>query len=140
MPYRLSYEPIWPLISFKGADIIPNLEDSIGEVDVALRDLGQRLAKIRLARNQTQESLAQQAGTSISSIKRLEAGQNTSLETLVRLLMALKLEDSFKTMLPDPEVRPIERVRFQGRQRQRASERKAPAKATDWAWNDEGEE
>ena len=42
-------------------------------------------------------------------------------------------------MLPDPEVRPVERVRHGGRERRRAREKAVPAKATDWAWGEEDE-
>ena len=105
-----------------------------------LRDIGDRIAKIRLSRNLTQASLASKAGASVSSIKRLEAGENTSLDTFIRVLTALGLADHLTSFLPDPDVRPIERVKRQGHERQRASGRKGAAKATEWAWGEDVEE
>src|SRR5690606_34091082 len=89
------------------------------------------------SRNLTQASLARQAGTSVSSVKRMEAGGNTSLDTLLRVLGVLGLERRLLESLPDPSVRPVERVQHGGRERQRA--REAPGrvpKATDWAWGE----
>jgi transcriptional regulator with XRE-family HTH domain len=107
-------------------------------IAAALRTLGARLAGLRLSRNLTQASLAREAGASVSSIKRLEAGENTSLDTLLRVLTALGLDARLLDFLPDPEVRPVERVKHGGRERRRARASAQPGKATDWAWGDEG--
>jgi len=40
-------------------------------IEASMRDLGARLARIRLSRNLTQARLAQEAGVSLPSIKRL---------------------------------------------------------------------
>lgn len=107
-------------------------------IDAAQRALGERVARLRLSRNLTQASVAREAGASVSSIKRLEAGENTSLDTLLRVLAVLGLEQRLLDALPDPSVRPVERVRLGGRERQRAREpSKAVPKATDWAWGEE---
>lgn len=103
------------------------------------RDLGARIARIRLSRNLTQANLALEAGASVRSIKRLEAGENISLDTFIRVLMALDMEDHLRTILPDPDVRPVERIRREGHERQRARGRSAVTKATDWAWGEEDE-
>ncbi|MGE3476971.1 MAG: helix-turn-helix domain-containing protein [Rhodospirillaceae bacterium] len=108
-------------------------------VQASLREVGDRLSKIRLSRNLTQASLAQNAGASVSSIKRLEAGENVSLDTFVRVLMALDLTEHLSAFLPDPKVRPIERVKRAGHERQRARGAVSVAKATDWAWGEDGE-
>jgi len=110
-------------------------------IAASLRALGARVARLRLSRNLTQASVAREAGASVSSIKRLEAGENTSLDTLLRVLGVLGLEQRLLEALPDPAVRPVERVRHGGRERQRA--RQAPdtvPKATDWAWGEEAGE
>ncbi|KTW16884.1 hypothetical protein NS258_03150 [Sphingomonas sanguinis] len=117
-----------------------NEKNQAGTVAAELHDLGTRLARIRLGRNLTQASLAQEAGASVRSIKRLEAGENTSLDTLVRVLIALNMGNRLSAALPDPDVRPIERVRRAGHERQRARQRNTILKATDWAWGEEDDE
>lgn len=107
-------------------------------IEASLQALGTRIARLRLSRNLTQARVAQASGASVSSIKRLEAGENTSLDTLLRVLGALGLEQRLLEALPDPAVRPVERVRHHGRERQRARETAdATAKASDWAWGTE---
>ena len=115
-------------------------DQAIKTAEAIAQDIGARVAKIRLSRNLTQASLARSTGASVSSIKRIEAGDNTSLDTFIRVLMALGLADHLASFLPDPDVRPIERIKREGHERQRASGRKAIVKATDWAWGEEGEE
>lgn len=117
----------------------PILAQGFTTVERELRDLGTRIARIRLSRNLTQASLARETGASVRSIKRLEAGENVSLDTLIRVLAALNLGDRLAAALPDPDVRPAERIRHEGHERQRARERNAVQKATDWAWGEDEE-
>jgi len=105
-----------------------------------LRDLGSTLAAARLARDLSQADLARETGTSRATINRLETGQSTSLETFVRVLTALDLLGAVSAALPNAAVRPVERIRLQGRERQRGGRRAEAPKATSaWAWG-EGEE
>ncbi len=123
------------MVSFMSPD-----ERSPEPIEAALRALGERVAQLRLSRNLTQANVAREAGASVSSVKRLEAGGNTSLETLLRVLGALGFQQRLLQSLPDPAVRPIERVQFAGRERQRARETTdTTPSATDWAWGEEDE-
>ena len=114
-----------------------NRSSSTGPIEAELRELGSRIARIRLSRNITQARLAKEAGASLGSIRRLEAGDNTTLDTLIRVLAALDLSDRLSDALPDPDVRPVERVKFRGNERQRARSRNSAPRATVWAWGDE---
>lgn len=113
--------------------------DASSTLAANLRSLGLRVAKLRLSRNLTQAHVARESGASISSVKRLEAGENTSLETLLRVLGVLGLAGRLLESLPDPDVRPVERVRHGDRERRRAREKSSAVKATDWAWGEEGD-
>ena len=106
-----------------------------------LQELGRRIASIRLSRNQTQSQLAENAAISRSTIRRLEAGETTTLATYIRVVEALGLTVDMNGTLPDPSVRPVDRVRLQGHERQRARPKEPkPKKASEWAWGDEVEE
>jgi transcriptional regulator with XRE-family HTH domain len=111
--------------------------NTTGSTDAALRALGARIAQLRLSRNLTQAALAREAGASASGIKRLEAGANTSLDTLLRVLGVLGLDGRLLDSLPDPGVRPVERVSLGGRERRRARDTAPTPKATDWAWGED---
>ena len=115
------------------------LTSDSNSIESELREMGKRLARIRLSRNQTQASLASESGASLRSIKRLEAGENTSLDTLLRVLAALGLNDRLSNFFPDPDVRPVERIKHEGHERQRARRQTKVARATDWAWGEDAE-
>jgi transcriptional regulator with XRE-family HTH domain len=105
-----------------------------------LVDLGERIARIRLSRNLKQAALAKEAGASLRSVKRLEAGENTSLDTFIRVLNVLGLGDFLLNALPDPNIRPVERVTRKGRERQRARDQSEGPATKTWSWGDEGDE
>jgi transcriptional regulator with XRE-family HTH domain len=105
-----------------------------------LNRIGERIASIRLSRNLTQAQLGDKAGSSRNTIRRLEAGETVSLDTFIRVLDALDIGVSLETLLPDPSVRPVDRVRLRGAERQRARPGEdKPQKASDWAWGAEGD-
>ena len=115
------------------------IDYSIANSDQIETDLCKKIENIRLARNITQEKLGDQAGVSIRTIRRLEKGEGVSLDTFIRVLIALGVQQNLQTFLPDPSIRPIDRVNLGGRERKRASSKKAKQERTPWVWGDESE-
>ena len=103
-------------------------------------DLSAKLLQIRLARNITQEFLAEQAGVSVRTIRRLEKGLGVSLDTFIRVLMALGVQQNLQSLLPDPRIRPVDRAKFKGRERKRARPKKKKSEISTWVWGDEVEQ
>lgn len=102
------------------------------------REIGQKLERLRLSRNITQAQLAQDAGISERTLRRLESGDNPTLDSLIRVLISLKIQQNVDLLVPDPRIRPIERVRTKGPERQRSSSTKAPKKTKQWEWGTKG--
>ncbi len=107
--------------------------------DALLKLIGQRLAQLRLARNLTQQQLAEQAGLGLRTVQRLELGAAaTQLSGFVRVCRVLGLIEGFDTLLPETAPSPIALLKLQGRKRRRASGSKAasatPAKK--WTWGE----
>ena len=94
------------------------------------------LAELRLARNMTQQQLADLAGVSSSTIKRLEAGEGTSLDTFIRLLKALGISGNLAGLIPDQQVRPLERINQGGGQRRRARPVTQTPAEQSWTWTE----
>ncbi|WP_295430737.1 helix-turn-helix transcriptional regulator [uncultured Thiodictyon sp.] len=91
-----------------------------------LRELGARLAATRLERNLTQAALAEQAGVSKRTLERLESGEvATQLSGFVRVCRALDLAERLDLLVPEPVPSPLAQMKLQGRQRQRASGKRA---------------
>jgi transcriptional regulator with XRE-family HTH domain len=113
------------------------IDFSIATSEQIERALSERLTKIRLTRNITQAQLARESGVSINTIRRFENGLDISLDTFIRILIALKVQENFQILLPDPSIRPIERVQFGGTERKRARTRKRHDPDATWVWGDE---
>ena len=100
------------------------------------QEVGRRLAKLRLARNVTQEALANEAGVAVRTLRRLEAGQPSSLDSFLRIAIALGLGDELVAALPASDIRPIERMDMRGGERRRARPT-ATAATAPWSWGQE---
>ncbi|HTX79197.1 MAG TPA: hypothetical protein VMC62_05990, partial [Longilinea sp.] len=61
-----------------------------------------------------------------------------SLNTFIRVLMALGLQNNLQGLLPDPTIRPVERVETGGRERKRARPIRPKKETSTWSWGDEG--
>ena len=88
----------------------------------------------------TQRQLAKEAGVSPRTIGRLAKGEGVSLDTFIRVLTALKIQQGLESLLPDPTVRPIERVGATARERRRAHPVAPSFEVSAWSWGDEGDE
>lgn len=100
-------------------------------------EIGHTLARLRLARNQTQRDLAASAGISERTLKRFEAGEGATLDTLIRLMQALDLSQHLAALLPDPKVQPEARLGRGERERQRARPARDEEKGLPWSWDEE---
>ncbi|QTC88424.1 helix-turn-helix domain-containing protein [Brevundimonas pondensis] len=101
------------------------------------RVLGERLAAQRLSRNLTQRQLSEDAGVGINTLRRLEAGENASLDTLLRVMDALGLGDRIETLAPPVDVRPVDRVRLAAATERRRATGAGAKPAEPWTWGDD---
>ena len=99
-------------------------------------ELGFRLAKIRLTRNITQTELAKEAGVGVRTVRRLESGESTTLDSFLRIVTALELADDVLNSIPSQIIRPIERVDSRQSVRKRARSRKVRDSEEPWIWGD----
>ena len=107
--------------------------------EALLKLMGERLARLRLTKNLTQEQLAEQAGLGLRTVQRLELGAAaTQLSGFVRVCRVLGLVERFDTLIPEEAVSPIVQLKLQGRKRQRASGKKAAGsgEAKKWIWGE----
>ncbi|MDA0706601.1 MAG: helix-turn-helix transcriptional regulator [Proteobacteria bacterium] len=117
----------------------PTLDYHVASPEAIGSSLGSKLERLRLSKNINQSALAEEAGVSRRTITRLENGDGTSLDTLIRVMRALGIVDRLETLLPDPATRPIERIKLGGRERKRARMKKGSS-ADAWSWGAETDE
>jgi len=115
-----------------------NIDFSVASSDQIEAALCKRLESIRLSRNITQAQLAAEAGVSLRTIGRLEKGQGVSMDTFIRIMIGLRIQQSLEALLPDPTVRPIERIGIGTGERKRARPVQLNDERPTWAWGDGG--
>ncbi len=69
---------------------------------------GSRLKQARLKQNITQQSLAEAADVSLSSIKKIENGEIASFDSLLRVLRMLGMLDVLQPLVEEEQLSPNE--------------------------------
>ncbi len=97
---------------------------SLSPPDAVCQELGSRLRALRLLGNLSQQELAGRAGASLSTIRRLEASGQVSLDVLVRVAQALQVGQDLDGLFLPPmqSIAQVEKLLSVTR-RQRASKR-----------------
>ena len=99
-----------------------------------LTELGKRLKYYRVNVGMTQRELEYKSGVSLRSISRFEQGVSIQLESLIKILCALDLENNLDLLIPDQTKRPSYYLNNTHRQRVRKS-----ANNNKFKWGDEQE-
>ena len=90
-----------------------------------LGELGTRIQRRRLAMNISQDELTRKAGVARKVIQNIEGGRGATLKGFVRILRALGLATELGLLFPEPGPSPLELAKLKGRERLRASGRRA---------------
>ena len=69
--------------------------------------LGEQLQSLRIAKDLDQRTTAEKAGISEKTLRNLEAGRGSSVESLLRVLKALDSLEGIEMLAPKPSVNPI---------------------------------
>ena len=72
-------------------------------------DLGRRVQHLRLSRRLSQGHVAERAGISERSLRNLEGGKGSTLETLLRVFGVLELLPALEQVLPEAPHDPLSR-------------------------------
>jgi transcriptional regulator with XRE-family HTH domain len=106
--------------------------------EAVLLELGERLARRRIALELTQAQLAERAGIAKRTLERMESGASAQLSSLIRVLRALDLLASLDQLLPPAAPGPLDWLRRDGRVRQRVSPRRRSERTRNtWSWDDD---
>ena len=87
-----------------------------------LKEIGERIKLYRVSQGITQKMLEELSGVSQRSITRLEQGTSVQMESFIKILFALKLDENLLMLIPNvkdmpsyhfDEYRPKQRARQQ---------------------------
>lgn len=88
-------------------------------------EVGERLKKLRLEYNITQNDLAQKTGLSRVSISKIERGMGVNLSSLIEIMRGLRVLENIAYLIPEQEISPIEMIRLKNKtKKKRASTKK----------------
>lgn len=90
-----------------------------------IAEIGLRIQRRRLAMNISQTVLARKAGVARKVIQNIESGNGSTVKGLVRTLRALGLTAGLGLLFPETGPSPMELAKLKGRERLRASGRRA---------------
>jgi len=77
------------------------------DLDIAKR-IGANLKSMRLRQNITQSNLAESAGVSLSTLKKIENGDICSFDSFLRLLRTLRKLDVLQPLVEEEQLTPNE--------------------------------
>ena len=106
--------------------------------DAVLRELGRRVARQRLDMGISQAAAAEQAGVGKRTVERIEAGEDTQMSTIIRLLRVLDLLEGVDRLVPEAGPRPMDLLKLKGKERRRATGKHTASPRGAWQWGDKG--
>ncbi|MBO5336392.1 MAG: helix-turn-helix domain-containing protein [Lachnospiraceae bacterium] len=99
-----------------------------------LKEMGQRIKDIRIGQSLTQKELCEKAGVSFNTVVRIENGEGSNINNLMRIMRALGLIENFNLLIPEQEQLPEEAFKSEYK-RKRVS--KSRLDKVEWQWGDE---
>lgn len=97
-----------------------------------LKELGKRLARVRKQQGFSQTRLAEKAGLGVATIRRIELGQDSQMESWLKLMKSLQMISAIDALLPETYRSPMTEALSNSKKR-----RKKKAAPSDSMWGDE---
>lgn len=97
--------------------------------------IGERIKQYRVNAGLSQKELEDESGVSVRTISRLEQGASVQLESFIKILMALNLDENIEILIPDQTKRPSFYIQKGVKTKQRV--RKKSQKTNKFKWGDE---
>ncbi|MCQ2815338.1 MAG: helix-turn-helix domain-containing protein [Bacilli bacterium] len=99
-----------------------------------LQLIGKRIKEYRVYSEISQKELEEKTGISTRTLSRLEAGNSIQVDSLIKILTALNLDENIDLLIPDQSIRPSAFLN-ENKGKQRVYKKKN--KAREFKWGDE---
>ena len=86
-------------------------------------ELGRQLRSLRLRQDLDQRTLAERAGVALNVVKHLEAGNGSTLSSLIRVLRALGRADWLGSLAPAVSISPMQMLKSKPARRRASRKR-----------------
>jgi len=84
------------------------MNDNIENNNAIMTSIGKRIESLRLQKHIKQVELANASTVSISTVRRMEAGKNFSMEALIKVLRSLDQLQDLQVLITVPPLSPVE--------------------------------
>ena len=101
--------------------------------DEIINEIANRIKKLRIEKNISQELLSKKTGLSIHTISNIENGKSFTIENLIKIMRVLDIVDRIYNLIPTVENNPY-LIALNKKEKSRVSTLKED---TDWKWGDE---
>jgi transcriptional regulator with XRE-family HTH domain len=102
--------------------------------DAIIKEFGRRIKDERLSQNIKRESLSEQTGVSISTIDRIEKGEDVKFSNIIRILQGLGLVENLNLIIKEYHV-DLKKMFDNQTQRKRARSKKN--QENEWIWGED---
>ena len=102
---------------------------------VILKEIGMRIKQYRISLNITQVDLANKCGTSISTVVRMENGEDSKLSNYLKIMNALSLSQNIDILIP--ELQPDFKALFEQKPPRQRVKQKNIKNKSDWVWGED---
>lgn len=102
-----------------------------------LKEFGNRIKQYRISLNITQQQLAERCGVSVSTLVRIENGDDPKWSTIIKILFEFNLLENLEILIPEPQ--PDYKAMFEektARKRARPDKKKS---GDTWVWEEDKE-
>ncbi len=100
-----------------------------------LSELGNRIKQYRISLNLTQTELSERCGISMSTVVRIENGDDTKFSNYIRILSGLGILENINTLVPQ-EYADYKKIFEEKAPRKRVRQKNEAGKA-DWTWGED---
>lgn len=103
-----------------------------------LKEFGNRIKQYRISLNITQQQLAERCGVSVSTLVRIENGDDPKWSTIIKILSEFNLLENLEILIPEPQ--PDYKAMFEkktARKRARPDKNKT---GDNWVWGEDRED
>ncbi len=101
--------------------------------DAIAAEIGRRIENRRLENNLSQAVVAEEVGISEMTYRNAVKGK-AKLSVLIGILRSIGELDQLDSFLPERPFSPVERMKLEGKKRQRASRKRTPTNKDESSW------
>lgn len=103
-----------------------------------LKNFGDKIKQYRISMNITQAELADRCGISLSTLTRIENGDDSKWSNIIKILIEFDLADNIDVLIPKPTL--DYKAIFEEKPKRKRASRKSINANNDWIWGEDKEE